>query len=52
MQGKFAEAEQLCERSQTIMETVLGSEHPDLSGTLHSRGRLLQAQVKADERFL
>lgn len=46
-QGKFAEADLLCERCQAIEEKVLGLEHPSLARTLNNRAGLLEAQVRA-----
>ena len=47
MQGKFAEAERLYERSQAIREKVLGPDHPHVAGSLNNRAALLRAQVRA-----
>ena len=41
IQGKFAEAEPLYERSQVIREKVLGPEHPDVAQSLNNRAGLL-----------
>lgn len=45
LQGKYAEAEPLYERSQAIQEKALGPEHPDLAKSLDNRAVLLQKQV-------
>lgn len=47
MQGKYAEADALYERSQAIREKVLGPEHPDLAQPLIMRAGLLGEQVRA-----
>ncbi|CBN74851.1 NB-ARC and TPR repeat-containig protein [Ectocarpus siliculosus] len=44
IQGKFAEAEPLYERSQTILEKVLGSEHSDVAKALNNRGKYSEAE--------
>lgn len=45
LQGKYAEAEPLYERAQTVREKALGPEHPDLANLLNSRAALLAMQV-------
>ena len=45
-QGKYAEAELLNERSQTIRESVLGPEHPDVGNSLKNRAKLFESQVR------
>ncbi|CAN0489574.1 unnamed protein product [Laminaria digitata] len=37
MQGKYAEAEPLYERSQAIRENVLGPEHPEVAQSFNNR---------------
>ncbi|CAN0448690.1 unnamed protein product, partial [Laminaria digitata] len=37
MQGKYAEAKPLYERSQAIREKVLGPEHPEVAQSLNNR---------------
>lgn len=44
-QCKYAEAEPLLERSQTILEKALGPEHPDVASVLNTRGLVLNDQV-------
>lgn len=51
IQGKYAEAEALYERSQAILEKALGPEHPDVAGILNERAGLLQAQVGIEKEF-
>ncbi|CAM9762259.1 unnamed protein product [Ectocarpus sp. 8 AP-2014] len=46
IQGKYAEAEPLYERSQAIQEKVLGPEHPDVATSLNNRAWLLESQVR------
>ena len=46
-QGKYGEAEPLCERSQAIRERILGPEHPDVAQSLNNRAGLLYQQVRA-----
>lgn len=46
-QGKYAEAEPLYERSQVILEKVLGSDHPNVASLLNNRAMLLKNQVRA-----
>lgn len=45
MQGKYAEAAALYERSQSIREKMLDPDHPDLAESLNNRAELLMAQV-------
>lgn len=45
IQGKYAEAEPLYERSQAIREKVLGLEHPDVAQSLNDRAGLFADQV-------
>ncbi|CAM9900520.1 unnamed protein product [Ectocarpus sp. 4 AP-2014] len=55
IQGKYAEAEPLYERSQAIQEKVLGPEHPDVATSLDNRASLLESQgryAEADALFL
>lgn len=52
MQGKYAEAEPLYERSQAIREKMLGPEHPDVAQSLHNRAELLKKQVDTREKSL
>lgn len=47
LQGKYAGAEPLYKRSQTIREKALGSEHPLVAELLQSRAVLAQKQVRA-----
>lgn len=49
-QGKYAEAEPLYERCQTIYEKALGSEHPHLATALNNRAELLREKVRAVEK--
>lgn len=51
IQGKYAEAEPLYERSQAIREKVLGPDHLDVATTLHNRAELLESQVRAASYF-
>lgn len=46
-QGKFTEAGPLYERSQAILEKVLGPEQPQVAIVLSHRACLLSEQVKA-----
>ena len=46
MQGKYAEAEPLCERSQAIREKALGPEHSLVFDALNTRAVLLDKQVQ------
>lgn len=46
IQGKYAEAEPLYERSQAIREKILGPDHPDVAQSLNNRAELLVAQVR------
>ena len=46
MQGKFADAEPLYERSQAIGEKVLGLENPDVAQSLDNRATLLEVHVR------
>lgn len=46
LQGKYAEAQPLFERSQAIREKILGPEHPDVAESLFTRVRLLGIQVR------
>ena len=46
MQGRYAEAKSLYERSQAMQEKVLGPEHPDVALSLTRRARLLKSQVR------
>lgn len=48
-QGKYAEAEPLYERSQAILEKVLGPEHPDVAKPLNDRVELLEKQVRCKQ---
>ncbi|CAN0413150.1 unnamed protein product, partial [Ascophyllum nodosum] len=48
-QGKYAEAEPLYERSQTIQEKALGPEHHAVAVVLNNRAGLLQNQGKYTE---
>ena len=50
-QGKRAEAEPLYERSQAIVEKVLGPDHPDMAKVLDNRAMLLEAQVRVNRFF-
>lgn len=45
-QGKYAEAEPLYERSQSIRVKVLGPDHPSVAPVLHSWANLLENQVR------
>lgn len=45
MQGKYAEAGPLYERSQAIREKALGPEHPNVAAVLNAQASLLQIQV-------
>lgn len=47
IQGRFAEANLLYERCQSIDEKILGPEHPSLAITLNNRAELLREQVRA-----
>ncbi|CAN0249525.1 unnamed protein product, partial [Ectocarpus sp. 13 AM-2016] len=49
VQGKYAEAEPLYERSQAVQEKVLGPEHSDVATSLNNRAGLLESQGKYDE---
>ncbi|CAN0367181.1 unnamed protein product [Ectocarpus sp. 6 AP-2014] len=49
IQGKYAEAETLYERSRAIQEKVLGPEHPDVATSLNNRALLLQSQGRYEE---
>ena len=51
IQGNYAEAEPLYERSQAIREKVLGPEHPDVAQSLNNRAELLKSQVRAKRCF-
>ncbi|CAB1113143.1 unnamed protein product [Ectocarpus sp. CCAP 1310/34] len=51
IQGKYAEAEPLYERSQAIQENVLGPEHPDVGTSLNNRALLLEKQVRHKRCF-
>ena len=51
MQGKYAEAEPLYQRSQAIREKVLGLEHPDVAQSLNNRAGLLESQVRIVKKF-
>lgn len=45
-QGKYAQAEPLLERAQTIREKVLGPEHEDVASIVNNRVLLLEQQVR------
>lgn len=45
VQGKYAEAGPLYERSQAVREKVLGPEHPEVAAVLNAQASLLQIQV-------
>lgn len=45
LQGNFAEAEPLYERSHAICETVLDPEHPTVASSLNNRVALLLKQA-------
>lgn len=45
-QGKYTEAEQLCERCQAIKENVLGGDHSSFAQTLNQRAGLLIELVR------
>lgn len=47
LQGKYAEAKHLCERSLAIRERVLGPAHPDVAASLNHLAMLLASQVGA-----
>lgn len=47
-QGKFAEAELLYERSQAILEKVLGPEHPQVAELFNNRAGVLAAMVSVE----
>ncbi|CAM9318329.1 unnamed protein product [Ectocarpus sp. 8 AP-2014] len=49
IQGKYASALPLFERSQAMQEKVLGREHPDVATSLNNRAGLLESQGKYDE---
>ncbi|CAM9647109.1 unnamed protein product [Laminaria digitata] len=49
IQGKYAEAEPLYERSHAILEKVLGPEHPGVAVSLNNRAELLREQGKYAE---
>ena len=49
IQGKYAEAEPLYQRSLTIREKVLGPEHPNVALSLNNLAALYQAQGKYAE---
>lgn len=44
-QGRYAEAEAVYKRSQTIQERSLGAEHPGVAQSLNNRADLLETQV-------
>lgn len=46
VQGKYAEADLLYERSRAIREKVLGPEHPKVATMLNNRAVSLRAQVR------
>ena len=48
MQGKYAEAEMLCDRSQAIRE-MLDPEHLDVADSLNRKAAVLEKQVTAEE---
>lgn len=48
MQGQYAEAEPLYERSQAIREKVLGLDHPDVAESVINWAGLLARQVGAE----
>ncbi|CAM9623319.1 unnamed protein product, partial [Laminaria digitata] len=49
IRGKYAEAGSLYERSQAILEKVLGPEHPDMAQSLNNQAGLLQKLGKYEE---
>ncbi|CAM9244996.1 unnamed protein product, partial [Ectocarpus sp. 12 AP-2014] len=49
IQGKYAEAEALYERSQAIHEKVSGPEHPDVATSLTNRASSLEGQGKYED---
>ncbi|CAM9138218.1 unnamed protein product, partial [Ectocarpus sp. 13 AM-2016] len=49
IQGKYAEAEPLYERSQAIHEKVSGPEHPDVATSLNNRASSLEGQGKYED---
>lgn len=49
MQGKYAEAEMLCDRSQAIREKMLGPAHLDVADSLNKKAAVLEKQVTAEE---
>lgn len=51
MQGKYEEAEALLERSQRIMEAILGAEHPALAKMLNNQAAFLMDQVGGARRL-
>lgn len=51
MQGKYADAELLCEQARVIREKALGPEHPDVARSLNNRAELLVAKVRTVRVF-
>lgn len=45
MQGMYADALLLCERTQFIRENAFGPDHPDVARSLKTRAQVLMAQV-------
>ena len=49
VQGQYAEAEPLYQRSLAIREKVLGAEHPDVATILDNYAELLRVTGRSDE---
>lgn len=45
LQGRYAEAEPLFERSQAIREQTMGPRHPAVAIVLYNRANVFKAQV-------
>lgn len=50
-QGKLSECKPMLERSQAILEKLLGPEHPMMANILDKRANLLREQVRAARMF-
>ena len=48
LQGRYDEAEALCEQSQAIREKVLGPDHPDVADSLYVRALSMYQQVSGN----
>lgn len=51
LQGKYAAAEPLYLRSQSIREEALGTEHPEVAVVLNNRAWLMESQVRTTRTF-